>query len=159
MRTKTSKFGVSKREGHDSTSFYSSKLYQREDRRENYKEIENSLPSEILDKILCQDARRMDKIPDSSIHLVVTSPPYNVGKEYDEDLSLEEYLNMLRTVFSETYRVLVLGGRACINIANVGRKPYIPYHKFIIDTMLDIGFLMRGEIIWNKGAGAGVSTA
>ncbi|MEM3714325.1 MAG: site-specific DNA-methyltransferase, partial [Nitrososphaeria archaeon] len=69
------------------------------------------------------------------------------------------YLNLLKDVFSETYRVLVPGGRACINIANVGRKPYIPYHKFVIDIMQDIGFLMRGEIIWNKGAGAGVSTA
>ncbi|MFQ6053275.1 MAG: DNA-methyltransferase, partial [Candidatus Bathyarchaeia archaeon] len=62
-------------------------------------------------------------------------------------------------VFSETRRVLVPGGRACINIANVGRKPYIPYHKFIMDIMLELGFLMRGEIIWNKAAGAGVSTA
>lgn len=101
----------------------------------------------------------MDEIPDSSVHLMVTSPPYNVGKEYDEDLPLGDYLDTLRDVFSETYRVLVSGGRACINIANVGRKPYIPYHKFIIDTMLDLGFLMRGEVIWNKGASAGVSTA
>jgi site-specific DNA-methyltransferase (adenine-specific) len=66
---------------------------------------------------------------------------------------------MLGDVFSETYRILVTGGRACINIANVGRKPYIPYHKFIIDSMLHAGFLMRGEVIWNKGAGAGTSTA
>jgi len=68
-------------------------------------------------------------------------------------------LKMLGDVFSETYRVLVIGGRACINIANVGRKPYIPYHKFIINSMLRVGFLMRGEVIWNKGAGAGASTA
>lgn len=101
----------------------------------------------------------MDNIPDSSVHLMVTSPPYNVGKEYDEDLTLEEYITMLRDVFSETHRVLVSGGRACINVANVGRRPYIPYHKFIMDVMLDLGFLMRGEVIWNKGAGAGVSTA
>ncbi|MEM3710400.1 MAG: site-specific DNA-methyltransferase [Nitrososphaerales archaeon] len=90
---------------------------------------------------------------------MVTSPPYNVGKEYDEDLDLNEYLELLRDVFSETYRVLINGGRACVNVANVGRKPYIPYHKYVIDVMLEIGFLMRGEIIWNKGAGAGVSTA
>ena len=122
-------------------------------------EIENSIPHDVLDKILYQDSRRMDNIPDSSVNLMVTSPPYNVGKEYDEDLSLEEYLNMLRDVFSETYRVLVSGGRACINIANVGRKPYIPYHKFIMDIMLHLGCFMRGEIIWNKAAGAGVSTA
>lgn len=66
---------------------------------------------------------------------------------------------MLTDVFSETYRVLVNGGRACVNIANVGRKPYIPYHKFVIDAMTKADFLMRGEVIWDKGAGAGVSTA
>lgn len=157
--TKTSNFGVSKRESHDSTPFYNSRLYQNLNVDEDIPEFENLVPSAVLDKILLQDSRKMDNIPDHSVHLMVTSPPYNVGKEYDEDLSLDEYLNMLRGVFSETYRVLVNGGRACINIANVGRKPYIPYHKFIIDIMTEVGFLMRGEIIWDKGAGAGVSTA
>lgn len=158
-RTRTSKFGVSKREGHDATSFYNRELYKEATLNEESPEVENTLPLDVLDKILCQDSRKMNNIPDSSVHLMVTSPPYNVGKEYDEDLDLNEYLGMLKDVFSETHRVLVSGGRACINIANVGRKPYIPYHKFIIDTMLDIGFLMRGEIIWSKAAGAGVSTA
>ena len=157
--TRTSKFGVSKREGHDSSPFYNSRLYQGIKIDEELPEIENQVPPEVLDKILCQDSRRMDNIPDSCVHLMVTSPPYNVGKEYDKDLSLDEYLEMLRDVFAETYRVLVNGGRVCINIANVGRKPYIPYHKFIIDAMMEVGFLMRGEVIWNKGAGAGVSTA
>jgi len=157
--TRTSKFGVSKREGHDSTLFYGSRLYQGFVSDENAPEMENPIPVEVLDQVLCQDSRRMDNIPDSSVHLMVTSPPYNVGKEYDENLNLDEYMDLLRDVFSETHRVLVNGGRACVNIANVGRKPYIPYHKFIIDRMLAAGFLMRGEIIWNKGAGAGVSTA
>lgn len=157
--TKTSKFGVSKRENHDSTSFYKGKLYQGLKASEKIPEIENPVPPEVLDKILCQDSRKMDNIPDSSVHLMVTSPPYNVGKEYDADLSLNEYFDTLSDVFSETKRVLVSGGRVCINIANVGRKPYIPYHKFIIDKMTEAGFLMRGEIIWDKGAGAGVSTA
>ncbi|MBS7631677.1 site-specific DNA-methyltransferase [Candidatus Bathyarchaeota archaeon] len=157
--TSTSTFGVSKREGHDSSFFYSRKLYHMVEIDEKMLDIENPVPSNILDKVLCQDSRKMDNIPDSSVHLMVTSPPYNVGKDYDEDLDLNGYLDLLKSVFSETYRVLVPGGRACINIANVGRKPYIPYHKFIIDTMFDAGFLMRGEIIWNKAAGAGVSTA
>lgn len=90
---------------------------------------------------------------------MVTSPPYNVGKEYDEDLSLEEYRLLLKNVFTEVYRVLVHGGRACINIANVGRKPYIPLHAYIIEDMQKIGFLMRGEIIWDKSSSAGTSTA
>jgi site-specific DNA-methyltransferase (adenine-specific) len=98
-------------------------------------------------------------LPDSSIHLVVTSPPYNVGKTYDQDLTLREYRQLLKTVFAETFRVLVTGGRVCINVANLGRKPYIPIHSHLISDMLDIGFLMRGEVIWNKGSSAGSSTA
>lgn len=101
----------------------------------------------------------MSELPDNCIHLMVTSPPYNVQKEYDEDLTLGEYLSFLRQVGQETYRVLVTGGRACINLANLGRKPYIPLHAYIINEMQDIGFLMRGEIIWDKGSSAGSSTA
>ncbi|MDD5473889.1 MAG: site-specific DNA-methyltransferase [Candidatus Methanoperedens sp.] len=101
----------------------------------------------------------MGEIPDYSVHLMVTSPPYNVKKEYDEDLSLEEYRTLLKTVFKETYKKLVTGGRACINVANLGRKPYIPLHSYIIEDMLDIGFFMRGEIIWNKASSASPSTA
>jgi DNA modification methylase len=157
--TRTSRFGVSKREGHDSSPFYHSRLYENLQVNEKEPETEESVPPEVLDKVFCQDSRRMGNLGDCSVHLMVTSPPYNVGKEYDRDLNLDEYLKMLGDVFSETYRVLVIGGRACINIANVGRKPYIPYHKFIIDSMLRVGFLMRGEVIWNKGAGAGASTA
>ena len=98
-------------------------------------------------------------LPDASIHLMVTSPPYNARKEYDEDLTLGEYLSMLEGVWREVYRVLVPGGRACINVANLGRKPYLPLHSFIIEQMLAIGFLMRGEIIWDKAASASPSTA
>lgn len=157
--TETSEFGVSKRETHDSSTFYNRKLYADLTIDENVSEVEKKISSDVLDRILCQDSRDMHNIPDSSLHLMVTSPPYNVGKEYDGDLDVDEYINLLRDVFRETYRVLVAGGRACINVANVGRKPYIPYHKFIMDAMFEIGFYMRGEVIWNKGAGAGVSTA
>lgn len=101
----------------------------------------------------------MEELPGNSIHLMVTSPPYNVGKEYDKNLTLGEYRNFLKKVWSEVKRVLVPGGRACINIANLGRKPYIPLHAFIIEDMLELGFLMRGEIIWNKASSSGASTA
>lgn len=101
----------------------------------------------------------MEELPDNSIHLMVTSPPYNVGKDYDEDFTLQEYLEFLKRVWKEVYRVLVPGGRACINIANLGRKPYIPLHAFIAKDMFDLGFLMRGEIIWNKASSASPSTA
>lgn len=158
-RTKTSSFGVSKREGHDSSTFYNSLLYKELNINNHLPEEENQIPKNLLDQVLCQDSRNMNNIPDSCVHLMITSPPYNVGKDYDEDLNLEEYLGLLSDVFSETHRVLINGGRACVNIANVGRKPYIPYHKFVIDVMHEVGFFMRGEVIWDKGAGAGTSTA
>ena len=101
----------------------------------------------------------MEELPDCSVHLMVTSPPYNVGKEYDEDLSLEEYLSLLKRVMAEVHRVLVPGGRACVNVANLGRKPYIPLHIYVIQDMLDLGFLMRGEVIWDKSSSASPSTA
>ena len=101
----------------------------------------------------------MDELPDNSVHLMITSPPYNVSKEYDEDLTLGEYRELLRRVLRETYRVLVEGGRACVNVANVGRKPYIPFHAFIAQDMIELGYSMRGEIIWNKAGSAGPSTA
>ena len=85
----------------------------------------------------------MKEIPDNSVHLMVTSPPYNVSKEYDEDLSLDEYLILLKNSFKETYRVLVNGGRACINVANLGRKPYIPLSDYISQIMYEIGFQNR----------------
>jgi len=99
------------------------------------------------------------ELPEASVHLMVTSPPYNVGKDYDEDYTLEEYLAFLKRVWREVHRVLVPGGRACVNVANLGRRPYIPLHAFIIRDMLELGFLMRGEIIWDKGASAAASTA
>ena len=101
----------------------------------------------------------MVELPDCSVHLMVTSPPYNVGKEYDADLTLDEYRDFLRRVMLEVHRVLVPGGRVCFNIANLGRRPYLPLHRYIIEDLLGLGFLMRGEIIWDKAASAASSTA
>ncbi len=160
-KSKTSSFGVSKRESHDASQFYNSKLYQTLPKPRKTLYIDNSrlIPEDIIDNILLGDSKRMYQLQDSSVHLMITSPPYDVTKEYDDDLSLRDYLNLLKEVFEETWRVLVPGGRAAINIANIGRKPYIPLHAYLIDIMHKIGFHMRGEIIWNKAASAGVSTA
>ncbi len=158
--SKTSNFGTSSRINHDSTKYYDSRLYS--DLTSSSKiEIgdDNIFPDPLKNTLILGNSEKMSEIPDNSLHLMVTSPPYNVSKEYDENLTLKEFLEMLQKVFSETYRVLVNGGRACINIANVGRKPYIPLSDYISNMMIEIGFLMRGEIIWNKGAGAGVSMA
>jgi len=157
--TETSNFGVSKREGHDSSKFYSRKLYYNNKGDVSIGSAENTVPPEYVDRILCKSSQNMNELPDSCIHLAVTSPPYNVGKIYDQDLTLAEYRQLLKAVFSEVFRVLVTGGRACVNVANLGRKPYLPIHSYVIADMLDIGFLMRGEIIWNKGSSAGASTA
>jgi len=112
-----------------------------------------------VNRIFCKSSEGMDELPDRSVHLMITSPPYNVGKRYDMDLTLDEYLAKLRRVFNEVHRVLVSGGRACINAANVGRQPYIPLHSYIAQMMMSLGFLMRGEIIWDKSSSAGASTA
>ncbi len=157
--TKTSSFGSPGRINHDSTSFYTSRLYEGLPKEQKLKYVENPIPPQFLDKIFCKSSEKMEELPDNSICLMVTSPPYNVGKEYDEDFTLEEYLSFLKTVWKEVYRVLVPGGRACINIANLGRKPYIPLHAFIAKDMFELGFLMRGEIIWNKASSASPSTA
>jgi site-specific DNA-methyltransferase (adenine-specific) len=146
ISTKTSEFGSRGRIAHDSSPFYKRKIYK-DFFNEPVQYVENNLPKELLNRIFCKSSENMSELPDNSVHLMITSPPYNVGKEYDQDMSLEEYREFLRRVWKEVYRVLVPGGRACINIANIGRKPYIPLHAFIIEDMLNLGFLMRGEII------------
>lgn len=156
--TKTSSFGTKGRVAHDSSKFYNSKLYK-EIKNNNSDIIVNEFPNKLLNTIIASSCENMKDIPNNSLHLMITSPPYNVSKEYDNDLSLNEYLNLLKNCFTETYRVLVDGGRACINIANIGRKPYIPLSDYVSKIMIEIGFNMRGEIIWNKSAGAGISTA
>ncbi len=157
--TETSSFGVPGRVGHDSTKFYSSRLYEGQEVKRPSKYIENKINPESVDILFCESSERMDDIPDYSIHLMVTSPPYNVTKEYDQDLTLVEYRELLKRVFAETFKKLVTGGRACINLANLGRKPYIPLHSYIIEDMLEVGYLMRGEIIWDKVSTASPSTA
>jgi modification methylase len=157
--TRTAAFGSPGRVSHDSRAFYGKKLYAGQPQEDNTPYRENPLPEAAVNTIFCRSAEDMAELPDSSIHLMVTSPPYNVGKDYDEDFTLEEYLGFLKRVWREVHRVLVPGGRACINVANLGRKPYIPLHAYIIRDMVDLGFLMRGEIIWDKGASAAASTA
>lgn len=158
--TETSSFGSPGRIGHDSSKFYNSRLYEGlPTEKENLIYLENEISKDFLNKIFCKSSEHMEELPDNSIHLMVTSPPYNVGKEYDKGLTLGEYRSLLASVFKEVYRVLIPGGRACINVANLGRKPYIPLDAFVVQSMLDIGFLMRGEIIWDKGSSAAASTA
>ena len=156
--TSTSDFGISGRESHDSSKYYQSKLNQNQISSRDVGKFQE-YPLELINKILCADSRNLSFLPDNCVHMMITSPPYNACKKYDEDLNLVEYLELLKEVFQETYRVLVPGGRAVINVANLGRKPYIPLSSYVNEIMKEIGFLMRGEIIWDKSASAGSSCA
>ncbi len=156
--TKTSSYGASKREGHDSSDFYRRNLYgvdKGDDAGANEVEIArpDAIPGDWVDRIYCQSSENMP-LPDQSVALAFTSPPYNVGKDYDEDISMPAYLDLIRRTGKEVYRVLKPGGRYVINIANLGRKPYIPLHAYFYEVHSGLGFLPMGEIIWQKGKGA-----
>jgi len=117
-----------------------------------------------LNRIIRGDARAMSAVPDASVQLIVTSPPYNVAKDYsdhDDNLTLDQYVSLLNAVWQECYRVLVPGGRLCVNVANTDRKPYLSLVSLIDEQLRTSGqsWLHRGHIIWDKGASAGISTA
>ncbi|HJM27988.1 MAG: site-specific DNA-methyltransferase [Acidimicrobiales bacterium] len=159
--TRTSSFGVSKRESHNSDDFYN--------RFPPLKQDTDTQPSPPLtvDQLITGDSRDMSSINTNSTALVVTSPPYFAGKEYELDLgengipaNYVEYLHMLKNVFAECWRILEPGGRIAVNVANLGRKPYRSLSSDITRILQDdIGFLLRGEIIWIKAEGASGSCA
>jgi DNA modification methylase len=153
-RTRTSSFGTSKRESHDASTFYERNLYAEQGTPELMADGGSITPAGAwADAIYCQSSEQMP-LPDNCVGLAFTSPPYNVGKDYDADISLDEYLGLIKRVAAEVYRVLVPGGRYVVNIANLGRKPYIPLHAHFYRVHMDAGFLPMGEIIWQKGKGA-----
>jgi len=155
-RTATSNFGVGAREAHDATGFY-------ERFRPPALSDDDTVPAPrpVDDPFVCGDARHMDAVVDSSVALVVTSPPYFAGKQYEEELEREgvpssylEYLQMLTDVFAECVRKLEPGGRIAVNVANLGRKPYRSLSADVIRILEnDLGLLLRGELIWQKGEG------
>jgi DNA modification methylase len=160
-RTATSNFGVGRRESHVADAFYA---------RFEAPELsadEHVNPHEPGVSSLCGDARRMDAVADDSVALVVTSPPYFAGKQYEEELDREgvpgsyiEYLALLRDVFAECKRVLEPGGRMAVNVANLGRKPYRSLAADVMTILQDdLHLLPRGEIVWQKGEGASGSCA
>jgi DNA modification methylase len=159
----TSRFGVSRREGHDATDFYS-----RFAAPELSTESRVAEPgSRCIDAVIIGDARDMSAVKSSSVALVVTSPPYFAGKEYEEHLGRDgvpatyiEYLKMLEEVFAECVRTLEPGGRIAVNVANLGRKPYRSLSSDVIAILQDkLRLLMRGEIIWMKARGLSGSCA
>lgn len=156
MGTKTSRFGAGKREGHDASAFYARNLTSPE---WSDSTAVNSVPARNLNRVFEHTAENMAELPNDSVALMVTSPPYHVGKEYDSDTSFEEFLSLLRGVLRETQRVLEPGGRMVVNVANLGRRPYLPLASMVTQMALELGFFARGEIIWVKAAGAGGNCA
>lgn len=161
--TQTSNFGVGRRENHDASPFYARFTLPR---ISNDDRIEKNEPK-ILDHIYEFDSRRMSPIKDNSVALVVTSPPYYAGKEYEQSIgqghvpaSYVEYLEMLYEVFAECARILEPGGRIAVNVANLGRKPYRSLSTDVIEILQNrLGLLLRGEILWVKGQAASGSCA
>ena len=159
-KTQTSGFGVGKREGHDSSAFYNSPMYQELNRGNGSKSISQATNLDDLDawadRVYCHPSEEMP-LPDNCVALAFTSPPYNATKAYkdhEDNLTLPEYLDLIRRVGQEVYRVLLPGGRYLVNTANLGRKPYIPLTSHFYQVHMDIGFLPMGEIIWRKARGA-----
>jgi site-specific DNA-methyltransferase (adenine-specific) len=159
-KTRTSSFGVSKREAHDASDFYNRSMFDTLQVPIPLESV-NLVLSPLTDwaeKIYCLSSEKMP-IPDNSVALAFTSPPYNVGKDYDDNMTLEDYLGLIQRVGREVYRVLKPGGRYVINIANLGRKPYIPLNSHFYRVLTEVGFLPMGEIIWQKGKGANANCA
>jgi site-specific DNA-methyltransferase (adenine-specific) len=159
--TSTSAFGAGRRESHDASYFYARFSAPRLSKDEAVN------PPAVVDRIFEGDARRMDEVAPASVALVVTSPPYFAGKEYERALgeggvpaTYFEYLKMLTEVFACCLEKLEPGGRIAVNVANLGRRPYRSLSADVIGILQDrLGMLLRGEIVWQKARGAGGSCA
>ena len=115
--------------------------------------------SKVKNKIINKSSENMEELVDNCVALTITSPPYNIGKLSDIELSDEDYWKMVEKCFREVYRVTESGGRLVVNVANLGRKPYIPFSDKYTELLINIGFIMRGEIIWQKSKGANANFA
>ena len=142
--------------GSGSRKAFVSSFQNKQELKEKHQENNISL---IENKIFNKSSEDMNELVDNCVSLTVTSPPYNIGKDSDLELNDEEYWKMINKVFSETYRVTKSGGRLVVNVANLGRKPYIPFSKYFTEALNEIGFIMRGEIIWQKSKGANANFA
>jgi adenine-specific DNA-methyltransferase len=88
-------------------------------------------------------------IPDKSIQLVVTSPPYNIGKEYERRLRLEHYVDQQRAIIGECVRVLTPRGSLCWQVGNyVEDGAIIPLDSLLFPTFRELGLKMRNRIVW-----------
>jgi DNA modification methylase len=107
-----------------------------------------------FDRVVEGDARSaLDVLPTESVHLAITSPPYNLGLPYhgySDDRPHDEYLEWLREVWRALQRTLVPGGRFVLNVAPTSIKDFRPIHHDLSTDLRALGFIMRTEIIWYK---------
>jgi DNA modification methylase len=122
------------------------------------------LTDQTTHRLIQGDARHLDFIPDESIHLVVTSPPYWILKRYNENSNqlghiddYEQFVEELSKVWMHVYRVLVPGGRlvcivgdVCLSRRKHGRHVVVPLHADICVSCRKIGFDNLNPIIWHK---------
>jgi DNA modification methylase len=165
--TTTASFGTGARESHDSSAFYARFVPPVLSEDETVvapgdRPFEDSIFHGTAQDVLADDA----SVADNSVALVVTSPPYFVGKDYEEAMgqghvpaAYEDHLASMHEVFGACVHKLEPGGRIAVNVANLGRKPYRSQAADIIRIFEDLGLLVRGEIIWKKGEGMNSSTA
>lgn len=163
--TSTSTFGSSRREGHDSSAFYA--RFGTPEISADSEVADSAAVESIRDTIFLGDSRSMSEIPDRSVGLIVTSPPYFAGKAYEEALGeghipadYVDYLQMLGDVLAECRRVLEPGGRIVVNVANLGRKPFRSLAADVVSILQDdLQMLLRGEVVWLKQRGSSGSCA
>lgn len=105
-------------------------------------------------RIICGDALDVLRhLASGSVHMVITSPPYNLGLDYDgykDAVPYPQYLACLRRVWLETRRLLVSGGRLAVNIASHGGSKFRPTHHDVARGIIRAGFRFRTEVIWYK---------
>ena len=107
-----------------------------------------------INRIYCGDCREiMRQMPEESVDLIVTSPPYNFGLDgYDkhsDTQSWPEYFDTLAQVWRQSYRVLKRGGRLCVVVQPLF-SDYMPTHHIISQQLRELGFLFKAEIMWEK---------
>lgn len=119
----------------------------------NFSKQNNSFPLIYQDKIICEDNLKVLKqLPNNCVDIIVTSPPYNFGMEYDSDndsLFWKEYYEKLFNIFLECIRVLKYGGRFVVNVQPL-YSDYIPTHHIITNFFLEQKMIWKGEILWEK---------
>ena len=113
--------------------------------------ISNSFnPSEQIVVYLGDCLDLLKEIPDGSLQLVITSPPYNIGKEYEKKLKLNRYIEQQALVIQECVRALSKHGSICWQVGNyVDNGSIIPLDTVLYPIFDDLGLKMRNRIIWH----------